>query len=118
MKFTDRGFVTVRVGPGEAGGLRFEVGDTGPGIPEEHLDRIFECFHQVDGSSTRHQGGTGIGLAIARAIVGQWQGQIGVKSEVGRGSVFSFDVPAAPVVEEGGPSGGGGERAFHLKIVP
>jgi signal transduction histidine kinase len=70
------------------------VADTGQGIPEDKLPRIFDTFRQLDGSSTRRWGGLGIGLAIAKHIVEMHGGRIWVESEAGRGSTFVFMVPA------------------------
>jgi signal transduction histidine kinase len=71
------------------------VADTGPGIPSEHLPLLFERFYRVDQARARGDGGTGIGLAIARSIVEAHGGTIWARSEVGRGSVFGFDIPLA-----------------------
>jgi signal transduction histidine kinase len=92
IKFTDRGEVGVTVG---VMGSEFlvSVWDTGPGIaPDDHA-RIFEEFHQVDGSSTREKGGTGLGLAIAERIVKLHGGRIWVQSSEGQGSSFWFTMP-------------------------
>jgi signal transduction histidine kinase len=67
--------------------------DTGPGIPEAHLTRIFEQFHQVDSSNTKAKGGTGLGLAIAKQIVEMHGGRIWVKSTLGEGSIFQMELP-------------------------
>jgi signal transduction histidine kinase len=77
--------------------VRFEVSDTGPGIPLEDLETIFEPFRQIDGSSTRVHGGVGLGLALSRKLARVLGGELVVKSQVGRGSVFAFTLPAAPV---------------------
>jgi signal transduction histidine kinase len=95
LKFTATGRVTLRVretaNPAE-GRLRFEVADTGPGIdPSEHRS-IFVPFHQVDGSSTRTHGGTGMGLALAARIVELMDGRIGVESRPGDGSTFWIEL--------------------------
>lgn len=82
--------------------ILFEVADTGIGISPEHLEQIFEPFRQLDGSSRRVHGGTGLGLAMVRRIIEQMGGAIHVDSEVGRGSTFRVALPmgvaAAPVV--------------------
>jgi signal transduction histidine kinase len=92
IKFTDAGEVMVAA---TAANSHFivSVADTGPGIPEAHLARIFEEFHQVDSSNTKAKGGTGLGLAIARAIVEMHGGRIWVKSTLGKGSTFAMELP-------------------------
>ena len=69
------------------------VSDTGPGLAEDDQKKIFEGFHQVDGSSTRKQGGTGLGLSISRKIVEMHGGRIWVESTLGKGSTFRFTLP-------------------------
>jgi len=78
------------------GRCEVSVADTGPGIPAEHLPRLFERFYRVDTARSREDGGTGIGLAIARSVVEAHGGRIRAESEVGKGSVFTFDLPVAP----------------------
>jgi signal transduction histidine kinase len=73
--------------------LRIQVMDTGIGIPDDKLERIFEAFYQVDNSSTREFGGTGLGLAIVRNFVNAHHGRIEVKSKVGMGSTFTVLIP-------------------------
>jgi signal transduction histidine kinase/HPt (histidine-containing phosphotransfer) domain-containing protein/ActR/RegA family two-component response regulator len=102
LKFTRQGGVAVRVGlaPGPAAGpghvaLRFEVQDTGIGIPSDKLAAIFEDFSQANTSTTREFGGTGLGLSIARNLVQLHGGQLGVSSEEGVGSQFYFELTYA-----------------------
>ena len=78
----------------------FEVEDTGIGIPEEQLPKIFDRFHQVDGSSTRRYQGVGIGLSLVRDIVYQHGGSIFVKSVVGKGSCFEVKIKALKNVDD------------------
>jgi signal transduction histidine kinase len=69
------------------------VTDTGPGIPLDQQDRIFDQFHQVDNSLTKAKGGTGLGLAIAKQIVEMHGGRIWVESTLGKGSTFQIELP-------------------------
>jgi len=100
IKFTDAGEVAVRVTAPD-GMFVASVVDTGPGIPEDQQQRIFEEFQQVDSSSTRKKGGTGLGLAIAKRIVELHGGNIWVESMVGKGSTFSFSLPVRVEQKEG-----------------
>ena len=99
VKFTDKGSVRLKVSPAGAGRIRFEVSDTGVGIPPDRLDRIFDRFTQADGSTTRSHGGTGLGLAICKGLVEAMGGQISVESRVGVGSTFSFVIARSPKVD-------------------
>lgn len=100
-KFTDTGGIVLRVSnESEDGGrphLRFAVQDTGIGIPAAKKDAIFASFTQVDSSTTRKYGGTGLGLTISRHLVEMMDGRIWVLSEEGRGSTFIFEVSFPPV---------------------
>jgi two-component system phosphate regulon sensor histidine kinase PhoR len=75
--------------------VRIRVRDTGIGIPESDLGRIFERFYRVDKARSRELGGTGLGLSIVKHLVQQLGGEISVESRVGRGSTFSFTLPSA-----------------------
>ena len=98
IKFTEKGVVTLRAVPQDHNAnasadsitVRFEVQDTGVGIPEEALPRLFGVFEQVDNSSTRKYGGTGLGLAITRRLAEQMGGAVGLHSAPGIGSTFWF----------------------------
>jgi signal transduction histidine kinase/ligand-binding sensor domain-containing protein/ActR/RegA family two-component response regulator len=96
VKFTERGGVSVKVEaePADNGRfrLRFEVRDTGIGIPREHQQAIFEAFRQADGSITRRFGGTGLGLAISSRLAKLMGGGIRVESEPGQGSTFTLEI--------------------------
>ena len=69
------------------------ISDTGIGIPKEKLSKIFDRFYQVDGSHTREQEGTGIGLALTKELVELHKGKIGVESEEGKGTRFTVSIP-------------------------
>jgi len=107
IKFTACGEVVIRAmrlkkGEGQSAWLRFEVQDTGVGIPPEKQAGIFDAFTQADSSVTRQYGGTGLGLAICKRLVELMGGQIGVYSQPGQGSCFWFEVPL-PVIQENAP---------------
>jgi PAS domain S-box-containing protein len=97
VKFTEAGAVllAVSVAPGDTteAVLEFSVTDTGVGVAADEQKRIFEAFEQADGSVTRKFGGTGLGLAISRQLVELMRGTMGLTSEAGRGSRFSFRIP-------------------------
>jgi signal transduction histidine kinase len=90
IKFTHRGSVTVAVRRESSDLIRFEVRDTGVGIPKDKQTRIFEAFSQADGSITRKYGGTGLGLTISSRLVSLMDGRLWLESEPGRGSSFYF----------------------------
>jgi CheY-like chemotaxis protein len=96
VKFTERGSVTIRCAAPRAGILRFEVQDTGVGIPEDLQARIFQRFDQGDASTTRKFGGSGLGLTITRRLAEMMSGDVGVTSEVGVGSTFWLEIAAGP----------------------
>ncbi len=100
IKFTEKGCVSLQVlsTPERAAtegplSLRFEVTDTGIGMPENMRERLFRKFSQVDTSVTRRFGGTGLGLAISKQLVELMGGRIGVESQAGKGSTFWFEIP-------------------------
>jgi len=97
VKFTEKGYVKIAVGKireAEAEELiRFEISDTGVGIPLEAQEKLFQVFTQADSSTTRKYGGTGLGLAISKKLVELMGGRIWVESEAGKGSSFNFEVP-------------------------
>ncbi len=104
IKFTERGRVLLRVeyaapssGAG-SGKLTFHVEDSGIGMDQRTIARLFRPFAQGDSSTTRRYGGTGLGLSICSHLVAGLGGEIRVTSEVGHGSVFSFDVDAGPLL--------------------
>ncbi len=106
VKFTERGGVRISVKVESIGTsnitVRFNVEDTGIGIPKERMSRLFKAFSQTDVSSARVYGGTGLGLAISMKLVHLMGGEIGVQSEEGKGSSFWFTIPLGcdPVVSE------------------
>ena len=77
----------------EDGSAAIEVSDGGIGIPEAHLDRIFERFYRVDRARSRERGGTGLGLSIVRHVVVQHGGSVDVRSTPGKGSTFTVTLP-------------------------
>jgi PAS domain S-box-containing protein len=97
VKFTHAGHVLVSVevvtGDDGAAEVQVAVSDTGIGIPEDQLERLFDKFTQADASTTRRYGGTGLGLAISRSLVQLMGGTMRVESRVGAGSTFSFSLP-------------------------
>lgn len=121
VKFTKHGFIRISIAPvaanvpddGQAR-LRFAVADSGIGIPQERMDRLFKSFSQADSSTTKEYGGTGLGLAISKALVEAMGGTIGVASEAGVGSEFFFEIPqerASPETHASPVVGGEGSGA-------
>jgi PAS domain S-box-containing protein len=115
IKFTAQGGVTVRAGlNGEL--VRFEVQDTGIGIPAEVQSRLFSNFSQADTSTSRKYGGTGLGLAISKLLSEGMGGAIGVFSEAGVGSTFWFELPLEVVLPD--HVHGGDPNGFEPSSVP
>jgi PAS domain S-box-containing protein len=94
VKFTDHGEITIRAKllqlQGDEALLRFEVADTGIGMDDSQIARLFKTFEQGDSSTTRKYGGTGLGLAICKSLAGLMGGEVGVDSALGQGSTFWF----------------------------
>jgi PAS domain S-box-containing protein len=98
IKFTDQGHVYLNVSSEERDGqeyIRFDVEDTGIGIPDDKKEQIFETFVQADNSMSRKYGGTGLGLAITEKLVELLGGQISLHSQVDKGSVFTLIIPVS-----------------------
>ena len=123
-KFTDQGTVclsAVRQADAGRDWLEFAVSDTGIGMTEEQLARIFEPFQQADSSTTRNYGGTGLGLTICREFCQMMGGDIRVESEPGRGSTFTMRLPAAvsaPAGVEAAPEAGDTAPALVPESTP
>ena len=125
IKFTDAGEVVLRVDyqpqAPEHARLRFSVTDTGVGIPPEQLPKLFTPFTQLDQSSDRRHGGTGLGLVISKKLVELIGGSIQVESTPGRGSTFAFAIPLEPAAEklatESAPESLDGLRGMHVVVV-
>ncbi len=101
VKFTDHGRVTITARPGdEPGKIHFMVKDTGIGISQENIGKLFQSFSQLDTSTCRKYGGTGLGLAISRKLVELMGGEIWAKSDLGLGSEFHFTIKADAIPEE------------------
>ncbi|WFP64897.1 PAS domain-containing sensor histidine kinase [Mesorhizobium sp. WSM4904] len=102
VKFTDAGGVLLTVARARTettDRICFTIADTGPGLREQDMERIFEEFEQSDGTSTRVHGGAGLGLAISKRLVIAMGGTISVSSRLGEGSEFVFDIPATAATE-------------------
>jgi CheY-like chemotaxis protein/signal transduction histidine kinase len=123
VKFTAQGEVMITVGTRDSpeGGLTLDVAvtDTGIGIPDDRLDRLFVSFSQVESSTTRIYGGTGLGLAISARLVKAMGGRIDVKSQVGQGSTFSFSIPTQRAEPPGASSqpAAADLRGVHLLVI-
>jgi signal transduction histidine kinase len=98
VKFTEAGMITVRAYLASPGWLAVEVTDSGPGIPAEELDGIFEAFRQLGSSSTRSTGGVGLGLSIVRQLSEALGGSVTVTSTIGEGSMFRVAIPCVPAI--------------------
>jgi CheY-like chemotaxis protein/HPt (histidine-containing phosphotransfer) domain-containing protein len=122
VKFTEKGEVLVRVTKQQEDDAlvvaRFEVKDSGIGIAPEALSRIFQEFTQVDGSTTRKYGGTGLGLTISKQLVSLLRGEIGVESAPGEGSTFCVKLPFSKSSEPDSPAlPGSSEILSGLRVL-
>jgi two-component system, sensor histidine kinase and response regulator len=121
IKFTEGGEVVVRVAKQSENGsrvvIRFEVRDTGIGIPLETQAKLFQAFSQADNSTTRRYGGTGLGLVIAKQLVALMEGEIGVESEPGKGSTFWFSAPFEKPVAARPLTAGVGDDWSKMRVL-
>jgi PAS domain S-box-containing protein len=118
VKFTQEGSVTLRAGPGSTyERVRIEVIDTGIGIEPVHLESIFDEFTQADQSATRRHGGAGLGLTISRRLIEVMGGEMGVRSELGRGSTFYVELPVLPPVTWGDNGSEASERGSSAQVA-
>jgi len=92
VKFTTEGSIALYIKKLDNNKIRFEVKDTGIGLKEEQISKLFQSFTQADGSTTRKYGGTGLGLSICKQLVGLMDGKIWVESEFEKGSSFIFEI--------------------------
>ncbi|MEM9161418.1 MAG: ATP-binding protein, partial [Verrucomicrobiota bacterium] len=108
QKFTDQGSIRVSVETETSTEssyiIRFEIADTGIGIPQDKLNLLFKSFSQVDSSNTRKYGGTGLGLVISKRLVQLMGGSIEVESQPAKGSTFTFTISAEKVFEDAKPT--------------
>jgi two-component system sensor histidine kinase RpfC len=122
IKFTERGYVDIQVRlitvDKDKPYMRFEIVDTGIGIPREALAGIFEMFTQADASTTRKFGGSGLGTTIAKQLVERMGGTIDVSSVVGEGTRFYFDIPFMPAVSDAVSEQRLGARVLVVGTLP
>ncbi|WP_332860090.1 response regulator [Janthinobacterium svalbardensis] len=107
IKFTDTGTVSLHVSTDAAGQVRFQVQDSGIGIADDQQQKVFDAFHQADGTTSRRYGGTGLGLSISRDLAALLGGSIELASTPGQGSTFTLVLPAVMP-----------ERAMEAATVP
>jgi len=123
VKFTEKGNIDLQVNGSRQGEgkvlLRFEVSDTGIGIPQDRLGAVFESFTQADGATTRRFGGTGLGLSISKRLVELMGGHITVESELGKGTTFRLTIPFGDQRETEAPAAVTRQsvRGAHILIV-
>jgi CheY-like chemotaxis protein len=117
VKFTSVGHIEISVSSQKLKGachkIRFSIKDSGIGIPEDKMKRLFQSFSQVDSSTTRKYGGTGLGLAISKRLAELMGGKIWAESQLGKGSTFSFEILAeATQIKPGGEITARSEKEF------
>ncbi|MDP9014154.1 MAG: response regulator [Pseudomonadota bacterium] len=104
IKFTHEGYIvltpSIAAADGGASKLLLEVTDTGIGIPADRIDRLFKTFSQIDSSTTRHYGGSGLGLSIVKRLAELLGGEVGIRSEPGRGSTFWVTTTLDSIAEQ------------------
>ena len=120
VKFTSVGHIEISVSSQELKGachkIRFSIKDSGIGIPEDKMKRLFQSFSQVDSSTTRKYGGTGLGLAISKRLVELMGGRIWAESQMGKGSTFSFEILAeAAQIKPVGETASRSENEFQAE---
>tara|TARA_R110000796_G_scaffold74374_1_gene167113 strand:- start:70617 stop:72686 length:2070 start_codon:yes stop_codon:yes gene_type:complete len=118
VKFTERGFVSVKVSliefKEDTANVEFKIQDTGIGVAKEDIKNLFKEFTQVESSNSRRFGGSGLGLAIVKNLLKLFNGKVSVQSELGKGSLFTFNVylkaPVGEMTEEERKTAGGLSR--------
>ena len=113
VKFTEEGGVGLAVAQRQDGTILFSVSDTGPGVPADRREAVFQEFEQADGSTRRHHGGVGLGLAISKRIVALMGGKLILEPRAGGGTLFAFSVPLA--AESGKNPDGGREPLVDMR---
>jgi signal transduction histidine kinase/CheY-like chemotaxis protein len=117
IKFTERGSVRIEVARPDGAQIKISVTDSGIGITEEQLNRMFRRFTQADSSTTRRYGGTGLGLAISKTLVQLMGGAIGVSSKPGIGSTFWFTLPLIVAPEAATPAPASASAAVPVLVA-
>ena len=117
VKFTERGSIGIELSRLDDGAVKISVVDSGIGITEEQLDRMFQRFTQADSSTTRRYGGTGLGLAISKTLVELMGGTIGVNSQPGVGSTFWFTLPLIAAAQTEIPSTDAADAPVQVPLL-